>query len=133
MDAYHKILVRIFEEAGGKEAVDIDLTELTKKEGYFPSRDEICEMLKSESWVTESRPNVVRLTHWGVAEARKAGSVRPDAARALERQSRKLLAETRDFAVIIEEFIADPVEERRKVLNKKFSEIQHIYDGLRDM
>ncbi len=133
MDAYHKILVRIYEESGGKEAVDVDLTDLTKKEGYFPSRDEICEMLKSESWVIESRPNVVQLTHWGIAEAKKAGSVRPDAVRALERESRKLLAEIRDFAVVIEEFIADPGEARRAALATKFSEIRVIYDRLGEL
>ncbi|MEP6945711.1 MAG: hypothetical protein ABJA02_07320 [Acidobacteriota bacterium] len=130
MDAYHKILVRIYEESGGKAEVDVDLTDVTKREGYFPSRDEICEMLKSESWVTETRPNIVQLTHWGIAEAKKAGSVRPDAARALERESKKLLAETRDFAVIIEEFIADPDDTRRKALVKKFSEIREIFDTL---
>jgi hypothetical protein len=133
MDAYHKILVRIFEEAAGKETVDIDLTELTKKEGYLPSRDEICEMLKSESWVTESRPNVVRLTHWGVAEAKKAGSTRRDGPRALERASRKLLAETRDMAVIIEEFIADPSNARRSELRTKLSEIHQIFTALDDI
>ena len=130
MDAYHKILVKIYEVTGGKESVDVDLTELCKKEGYLPSRDEICEMLKTESWVTESRPFVVKITHWGVAEAKKAGSVRPDAARALERQSKRLLAETRDFAVIIEEFIAEPVQARRTSLEKKFDEIREIYSGL---
>lgn len=130
MDAYHKILVRVFEEAGGKESVDIDLTDLLKKEGYLPSLDEICSMLKTESWVTESRANVVRLTHWGIAEAKKAGSTRPDAARALERQCRKLLAETREFAVVIEEFIADPGMARREAVSKKFAKIQEIYAGL---
>ena len=62
MDAFHKILVRIYEITGGRDSVDVDMVELTKKEGYFPSIDSITEMLKSESWVTESRPNTVRIT-----------------------------------------------------------------------
>lgn len=124
MDAFHKILVRIYEITGGRETVDVDLVDLTKKEGYFPSIDNIAEMLKSESWVTESRPNIVRITHWGVAEAKKAGSVRPDAARAVERDARKLHAESRDLGVMIEEFIADPTKDRFAAVIGKLGEMQ---------
>lgn len=130
MDTYHKVLVRIFEETGGQELVDVDLADLLKKEGYFPSLDEICNHLKAESWVTESRSNIVRITHWGVAEAKKAGSVRPDAVRALERDTRLLLAETREFGVVIEEFLADPSSERRDGLQKKFAEMNSIVSRL---
>ena len=124
MDAFHQILVRIYEITGGRETVDVDLVDLTKKEGYFPSIDSIAEMLKSESWVTESRPNVVRITHWGVAEAKKAGSVRPDAARALERDARKLHSGSRDLGVMIEEFIADPNKDRFAAVTGKLGEMQ---------
>lgn len=131
MDAYHKILVKIFEVTGGKETVDVDFVDLLKKEGYFPSLDQILAHLKSESWITESRDNKVRITHWGVAEAKKVGSVRPDAARVVERDARRLLAETRDFGVIIEEFLADPSADRFKVLAKKFAEMEAIVASLR--
>jgi hypothetical protein len=124
MDAFHKILVRIYEITGGRESVDVDLVDLTKKEGYFPSIDSIAEMLKSESWVTESRPNIVRITHWGVAEAKRAGSVRPDAARAMERDARKLHADSRDLGVMIEEFIADPSKPRFAAVIGKLSDMQ---------
>lgn len=133
MDTYHKILIRIFELTGGKETVDVDLAELLRKEGYLPSMDEICEMLKTEGWVTETRRNTVRITHWGVAEAKKAGTVRPDAARALERESRRLLAETREFAVLIEEFMDDASDARRASLTKKFTELQDIYARLNEL
>lgn len=126
MDTYHKVLAIILEETGGDDLVDVDLTLLLKKAGYLPSLDEICNHLKAESWVTESRPNVVRITHWGVAEAKKAGSVRPDAARVLERDSRRLLSETREFGVVIEEFLADPSSEKLSGLRKKFSEMESI-------
>jgi len=131
MDAYHKILVGIFEVTGGKETVDVDLVDLAKKAGYFPSLDEIVAHLKAESWVTESRPNIVRLTHWGVAEAKRAGSVRPDAARAIERGSRRLLNESREFGVVIEEFMADPTPDRFKSVTGKFAEMESIVAELR--
>jgi len=71
MDAYHKMLVKIHEAAGGRETVDVDFVEIVKREGFFPSIDDISNYLRSESWVTESRPNVLRLTHWGIAEVKK--------------------------------------------------------------
>ena len=132
MDIYHKILVRIFELTGGDEKIYIDMVDLLKKEGYYPSIDDIVDRLRSESWVTESRTNTVNITHWGVAEAKKVGTVRPDAARTVERESKSLLAETREFAVVIEEFIADPSDERRKALNKKFTDLESIVTKLRN-
>lgn len=119
MDAFQKMLVKLNEETKGKESVDVDFIDLTKREGYFPSIDSIVNHMKSEGWITESRPNVVRITHWGVAAAKKIGSVRPDAARAVERESKRLLNETREFAVLIEEFIADPTDSRFKAIETK--------------
>ena len=131
MDAYHKILVKVFEASGGKENVNVDLVDLIKKEGYLPSLDEIATHLKNESWVTESKPNIVRITHWGVAEARKAGIVRPDAAHSVERASKRLLAETKEFAVVIEEFIADPTSKRFTSVTQKFTEMETLVGSIR--
>ena len=130
MDAYHKILSRIYEISGGKDSVDVDLVELTKKEGYYPSIDDIAFRLKGESWVTESRTNVVRITHWGVAEAKKSGTSRPDAARAIERDSRKLLAETRELSVVIEEFMAEPTKERFGPVAEKLALMESLAAGI---
>lgn len=71
MDTYRKMLSKVFEAAGGRESVDVDFVEIAKREGYFPSIDDIVAYLKSESWVTESRTNTLRLTHWGIAQVRK--------------------------------------------------------------
>jgi len=131
MDAYHKILVRIFEVTGGKETVDVDLVELTKKEGYFPSIDDISDRLKGESWVTESRPNTVRITHWGVAEAKRAGTMRPDASRSIERDSKRMLAEARELCVLIEEFLADPTKVRFAPISEKLEMMEAFAANIR--
>lgn len=130
MDTFHKMLLKVFDAAGGKESVDVDFVEIAKREGYFPSIDDIVGHLKSESWVTESRQNIIRLTHWGVAEARKVGTERPDAARNLERESNRLLSETRAFAVVIEEFMAEPKADRLKAVELKYSELGKILKKL---
>lgn len=125
------MLLKVFEASKGRESVDIDFVEIAKREGYFPSIDDIVSHMKSESWVTESRPNVVRITHWGVAEAKKAGSERPDAARNLERESNRLLNTTRDLGVVIEEFIADPGAGRFAAVDKKFAELTDAFAAVR--
>ena len=131
MDAYQKILVHIYDMTGGKETVDVDLIDLLKREGYFPSLDEIREQLKSESWVTESRPNVVRITHWGVAAARKVGSARPDAVRMLEKEAKYMVSESRDLAVVIEEFIADTSADRFRLIENKLAQIKQRLEAIR--
>ena len=41
----------------------------------LPSIDDIKGHMCRESWVTETKvPNVVRITHWGVGAAKRAGS-----------------------------------------------------------
>ncbi|MBX3299376.1 MAG: hypothetical protein KF736_07925 [Acidobacteria bacterium] len=132
MDAFHKMLVRLYEETGGKENIDVDFVDLTKKEGYYPSIDSIVSHLKSESWITESRPNIVRITHWGVAEARKVGTGRPDAARVVERESRRMLTETRETAVLIEEFAAAPSAERFTAVEEKVAELTRLTKAIRE-
>ncbi len=131
MDTYHKMLLKVFEAAGGREGVDVDFVEIVKRAGYFPSIDEIADHLKAESWVTESRSNVLRLTHWGIAEAKKVGTARPDAARNLERESNRLLAATRELGVVIEEFLADPKSDGLKPVEKKFAEVNEILAAVR--
>lgn len=126
------MLLKVFEAAKGRESVDIDFTEIAKREGYFPSIDDIVSHMKSESWVTESRTNVVRITHWGIAEAKKAGSERPDSARNLERESNRLLNTTRDLGVVIEEFIAEPGAGRFAAVDKKFAELNEAFAAVRN-
>lgn len=130
MDTYHKVLTKIYEMTGGKELVDVDLTDLLKKEGYFPSLEEISNHLKTEGWVTETRANVVRITHWGAAEAKKAGTSGSDAAKAIEREGRRLLAESREFSAVVEAFLGDPSSEHISSVRKKFAEMEKIVAGL---
>ena len=131
MDAYHKMLSKVYEASGGRETVDIDFVEIAKREGYFPSIDDIVSHMKAESWVTESRPNIVRMTHWGVAEAKKNGGERPDAARAIERDTNRLIAASRDLGVLAEEFGAEPKSDRLKPVEAKFAEMAEFIKSIR--
>lgn len=102
MDAYHKMLVKIYEAAGGRESVDVDFVEIVKREGYFPSIEEISNYLRSESWVTESRPNVLRLTHWGIAEVKRSLSSKEDGVSSFSANKEKLAALAAELSKLID-------------------------------
>ncbi|MBL8181178.1 MAG: hypothetical protein JNL64_06150 [Blastocatellia bacterium] len=102
MDAYHKMLVKIYEAAGGRESVDVDFVEIVKREGYFPSIEEISNYLRSESWVTESRPNVFRLTHWGIAEVKRSLSNQENGVSSFSANKEKLAALAAELSKLVD-------------------------------
>jgi hypothetical protein len=134
MDAFNKVLVKIYQITGGKDTVDVDLADLLKKEGFFPSLGEIKSHMCAESWITEtSTPNVVRMTHWGVGAAKKAGTSAPGGSRMIEREANVLLSESRELGVVIEEFRSEPSLERLKAIENKFSKIQASTAKLKEL
>lgn len=127
MDVYHKVLVKLYEITGGKDSVDVDMVELLKREGFFPSLQNILQRLLDESWVAEtSRTNIVRITHWGVAEARRTVTDTPDKAFALSKDTNRLISEMRDAMIIAEDFSTSPSPEKFKNLEQKYSELNGI-------
>ena len=131
---FNKVLVKLYEITGGRDSVEVDLAELLKAEGFFPSLEEIKGHMCRESWITEtSTPNVVRMTHWGVGAAKKAGTQKSGGSRLVERETNQLLAESRELGVIIEEFRADPSSERLKAIENKFAKIQESTAKLKNL
>jgi hypothetical protein len=133
MDAYHKVLIKLYEVTKGKETEDVDFAELLKREGFFPSIDSITKHLSGESWITEqSRENIVRITHWGVMEAKRAQANTPGSADAAARYANRLLSETREFIIVLEEYITRTTEENFTRANKKFGELAEAFTKLKD-
>ena len=127
MDVYHKVLLKIYEASGGRDSVDVDFIALLKREGFFPSLDSIKEQLKGESWMTDSpKPNHVRITHWGVMEARKAsGGATADSGK-LTKDSNRLLAESHELSSMLEKFAAGPSVDSFKKIQKKLADMNAI-------
>lgn len=124
MDVYHKILTRIYEITGGKDGVEVDLNDLLKREGFFSNIENISQHLLTESWVAETpRPRVVKITHWGAAEAKRVLSNTPDVQRELSKEANRLLAESREFMIMLEEFAAAPSGKHFKTIEKKFEDL----------
>ncbi len=126
MNVFHKVLVKIFDLTGGKDNVEVDLADLLKKEGFFPSIDSISSQLLDESWITDgSRKHTCKITHWGVAEAKRVMSSAPDTSNEAEKLATRLLSEARELIGMIEEFASKPD-------SKKFDRIENHISELSD-
>lgn len=124
MNVFHKVLVRIFEITGGKGSAEVDLVDLLKKEGYFPSIDSISAQLLDEGWLTEAgRKHVVRITHWGVSEAKRVMSDSPDKTNEVDKDSTRLLNEARELIGMLEEFVAKPDAKKFERVEKRIVEL----------
>jgi hypothetical protein len=132
MDVFHKVLTRIYEITGGRETQDVDFVELLKQEGFYPSRESIKDQLSTEGWITDSpRPDNVRITHWGMAEAKKALADPTAAGSDLDRHTTRLLTAARDFSIVIGEFVAKPDKKTLKPVEERFSEIEGLISKIK--
>ena len=109
MNVFHKVLTKIYEMSGGKDTVDVDLVELTKKEGYFSNIDNISRQLQDEGWISEvGRAHNIRITHWGAMEAKRVLSASPDKVNELAKETNRLMNDGKEFVIMLEEFNAGP-------------------------
>lgn len=132
MDVYHKILTKIFELAGGKETVEVDMKELLKREGFFPSIDSISSHLLAESWITETgRKYFVKLTHWGIAESRKSLTQAPGLGQDVVKNTNRLIAASRELAVMLEEFAGSTSPDQFKTIEKRFSDMASTLEKIK--
>ncbi len=133
MDVYHKILTKIYEVTGGKDTIEVDLGDLLKQEGFYSNIDNISSHLTTESWVAETpRPRVVKLTHWGAAEAKRVLTNTPDTPRELSKDATRLLAESRELIIMLEEFAVSPTSKNFKTVEKRFGDLSVIFERIRE-
>ena len=131
MDVYHKVLSRIHKESDGKESVRVDLGDLLKQEGFYSNIEQISSHMIKEGWITESdRKEHVQITHWGVAEAKKAARGGPDTSRELEKDSKSLVSLAKEIVVMCEEFEGAPAKKKLSTINKRISDLQELTERL---
>ncbi len=132
MDVYHKVLIKLYEVTGGRESETVDLKELVKKEGYLPSYPQIKEHLSSQSWITEtSRVDAVKITHWGVKEAKNHQPGAVDDLLAVKKEINRTIADTRELVIFLEELAGDVSTENISKAEKKLAEINSAIQKLK--
>jgi hypothetical protein len=132
MDVYHRLLVKLYEITGGRESETVDLKELVKKEGYLPSYPQIKEHLSSQSWITEtSRVDAVKITHWGVTEAKKTQTGGNDDSQAIKKEINRTMSDARELIIFLEELANDVSKENISKAEKKLAEINSAIQKLK--
>ncbi|MGH9947599.1 MAG: hypothetical protein ACRD6X_10385 [Pyrinomonadaceae bacterium] len=133
MDVFHKVLSRIYKDSGGKATVKVDMGEILKEEGFFPSGEQISSHMVKEGWITEAdKKFVVFITHWGVAEAKKASTNKPDNTRAMEKDSKLFISGAKQLSVMAEEFDGEPSKSGLKLMEKQYAELGSLLGKIKE-
>lgn len=132
MDVYHKVLIKLYEISGGRESETVDLKELVKKEGYLGSYPQIKEHLSGQSWITETaRVDAVKITHWGVTEAKKSQTSGGDNMLAVKKEINRTIADTRELIIFLEELAGEVSKENISRAEKKLADINSAIQKLK--
>ncbi len=127
LNLYHKVLAKLFEVTGGRDSQIVDLKDLVKNQGFLGSYQDIFQFLSVQSWIMEtSKADYVRMTHWGIKEAKRILSDEPDVAEKLKKQADQLLYKTKELLNAIEEFKTDTSTANFNQLEKNIEELKSI-------
>lgn len=132
MDAYRFVLTKLYEATGGRDTKSVDFRELLKKIGYYSSYADIFERLSREGWIAEDekRPHHVRITHWGISEAKKSllASTESDLI-TLRKSLNQVITAAKELVILLENF--DHSKESLSVIEKKLAEVSQLIEKLR--
>ena len=131
MDVYRKVLLELYDTTGGDTSETVNLLDLVKKAGFLPSYKEIVKELAYRSWIYEDKHDKVKLTHWGVDEAKKWMSRAPDADQTLKKDVNRLTAETGELVEEVESFAANVSREKIAAVEKKIAVINKIIEDIK--
>lgn len=133
MDVYHKVLLKLYEVTGGKDSESVDLKDLVKKVGFLGAYPEIFQHLSRQSWITETpRPDTVRITHWGVKEAKKSEASGVDDGQAIKKEINRVVSDTRELITFLEELANDSSKENIARAEKKLNDINSAIQKLKE-
>lgn len=124
MDVYHKVLLKLYQVTGGKDSQTVDLKDLVKGQGFLGNYDDIFQMLSGQGWIAETpKLNYVKITHWGVKEASNSGNAAPDSAQIVKKEAIRLINETKQLLIMLEEFAEDSSKENLAQVEKRLNDL----------
>ena len=76
--------------------------------------------------VAGSRKHTVRITHWDVAEAKRTLADTTDVGSVIAKDAERLLKDSREMIIMLEEFSASASKDKFSVIEKRFAELSSI-------
>jgi hypothetical protein len=130
LDVYHQVLHKLFEVTEGKGSKAVDFKNLVKQLGFTGHYSDILGRLSGEGWIVETpKVDFVCISHWGVAEVKKASSASGssgDSNAEIKRDANRALATVKELSISLEEFAGGLSKEDFSNVEKKFSELQNL-------
>jgi hypothetical protein len=124
MDTYHKVLLKLYEVTEGKESVTIDFKDFLKSIGYFGSYLDIFDRLNQEGWLVETaKQDFVRITHWGIMEAKKTASAPPEALQNLTKEANRAKAIANEILENTNNFAKESTKENLAKIEQTISKL----------
>lgn len=132
MDVYHRVLVKLFEETGGSDSKAVDFADLVKRMKFHANYINIFKELSVQGWIVETgKVDWVRLTHWGIEEAKKSQTSGAVGNQEAKKDFTKLLSEARELVGMIESLPSDANKDNLAIIEKKNSQINEIIAGIK--
>lgn len=133
MDAYQRVLLKLYEVTGGKDTKKVDFRGLIKELGYTSSYVDIFERMTREGWIVEdSQADMVRLTHWGAAEAKKKLLPKDEINKVLSDNAKKCASLAKDFSSLMEGFSKEISAENLTLALNKYEELNALFKKIRE-
>lgn len=127
MDVYHRVLVKLFEETGGSDSKAVDFGDLVKRMKFHANYTNIFKELSVQGWIVETgKVDWVRLTHWGIEEAKKSQTNGASGNQEIKKDVGRLLSEVHDLVSLIETLSNDANKDNLSSVEKKSSQINAI-------
>lgn len=127
MDVYHRVLVKLFEETGGSDSKAVDFGDLVKRMKFHANYTNIFKELSVQGWIVETgKVDWVRLTHWGIEEAKKSRTDGAVGNQETKKEFNKLLSEARELVGLVETLSNDGTKDNLSVVERKSSQINAI-------
>jgi hypothetical protein len=127
MDVYHRVLVKLFEETGGSDSKAVDFADLVKRMKFHANYVSIFKELSVQGWIVETgKVDWVRLTHWGIEEAKKSQTDGAGGNLETKKDFNRLLSEARELVGLVETLSNDGTKDNFSSVEKKNSQINAI-------
>lgn len=133
MDAYHQVLARLYEVTDGKDTKSVDFKELVRSLGFHGNYPDIFERLSRDGWIAEDKKaDFVRITHWGVLEAKKSPAPLFDQSeRNLTADAGKALVEVKELSLLMEIFTRNTSRDNLTAVEKKIEGLMTLINQIK--
>lgn len=135
MNLYQKVLVKLYEDSDGRDTKTVDLKELVKGMGFLGNYPDIFQQMSGQGWIAETRrADNVRITHWGIKEAKKVG-IGDDGISAQEqlviKEVEAVKSDITQFSIMVNDFSEDQSSENFKSLENIFNRLKNSIDKIK--